>query len=275
MGVPSRLVGRVGEDSLGAALLASWDRAGVDVRFIRRDPDAPTGLYVSEPTPKEGHHYTYWRRGSAGSRLEPGDIDAAFLSDLGVLLISGVTLAISPSAAAAAEDIMARAQIGGVRTALVLNHRARLDGDPQRLAATAARSDVVLASAEDCEAVFGTDDPASVRDALGPCPTELVITDGARPALLSADDTVVRQPVPSVPVASAGGAGDALAGAYLAARLLAEPARSALSLGVAAATLSVQREGCADSYPEAETVRAVATELPPQSRERVVSRAPM
>jgi 2-dehydro-3-deoxygluconokinase len=98
-GAPSRLAGRVGEDRLGRYLLDSWERAGLDLRHLRRDRDAPTGLYVSEPMPDGGHRYSYWRRGSAGSRLEPRDIEAAFFSGLGVLVVSGVTLAISSSAA--------------------------------------------------------------------------------------------------------------------------------------------------------------------------------
>jgi sugar/nucleoside kinase (ribokinase family) len=64
-----------------------------------------------------------------------------------------------------------------------------------------------------------------------------------------------------VPVVNAAGAGDAVAGAYLASRLRDEPPPAALRHAVAAASLSVQRDGCAASYPAAAEVAALAERL--------------
>ena len=110
MGTRSRLHSRVGADALGAFLLGAWERAGVDVGAVRRDPRAPTGLYVNEAIPGDSHRYTYWRSGSAGSHLEPGDLDRGFPGDAAITVVSGITLAISDSAAAAAESAMERAR---------------------------------------------------------------------------------------------------------------------------------------------------------------------
>ena len=62
---------------------------------------------------------------------------------------------------------------------------------------------------------------------------------------------------PPVEVVDAAGAGDALAAAYLCARLEGAEPRAALERGVAAASLSCLAHGCALSYPDAASVVAL------------------
>jgi 2-dehydro-3-deoxygluconokinase len=256
---PARLAGRVGDDGLGRRLLDFWRARGVDVSAVRSDAEAATGLYVNEPAP-DGHRFTYWRRGSAGSRMCPSDLEDAFFEDLGVLVVTGVTLAVSRSSAEAARSAIDRARERGTRICCVLNHRPALGGDVGELAAVARASDILIASAEDAAAVFADADVDALA-ALGPA--EIVLTEGARPATVVADRGVVRQPVPQVAERNAAGAGDALAGAYLAGRAQGLGPAEGLAWGVAAATLSVQRDGCATSYPSrAETIE-LADRLPP------------
>jgi 2-dehydro-3-deoxygluconokinase len=258
LGAAARLAGRIGDDALGARLERFWREAGVDVRFLRRDPEAPTGIYVNEATADRSHRFTYWRAGSAGSRVEPSDLDDAFFEDLRILVVSGVTLAVSSSSAAAAADGVTRAKWRGAEVCCVLNHRPPLGGDVRRLAAVASASDILIASADDVETVFGSFE----RQALaGLGPREIVISDRDQPvwAMVNGEELVV--PVPRVHMRNAAGAGDALAGAYLAARLQGEEPATALAWGIAAASLSVQREGCADSYPTGEQTVAEAQRL--------------
>jgi 2-dehydro-3-deoxygluconokinase len=255
MGAVARLAGRIGDDALGARLELFWQQAGVDVRFLRRDRGAPTGLYVNERALDLSHRFTYWRAGSAGSRLQPSDVDDAFFVDLGVVVVSGITLAVSSTSAATADDGVARAARRGAQVCCVLNHRPALGGDVRRLAAVASASDILIGSAEDVEGVFGGfDREALVR--LGP--REIVISDRDQPVWAGIGGEELVAPVPRVAVRNAAGAGDALAGAYLAARLEGRAPAIALTWGVAAASLSVQRDGCAASYPSGERTRAEA-----------------
>jgi len=262
LGARTRFAGRVGDDELGRRMLAFWGEHGIELGSVRPDPGAPTGLYLNE-VGEDGHRFVYWRRGSAGSRLEPDDLAPAFLERVGTLVVTGVTLAVSPSCAAAARQAMAVARDRGVRVACVLNHRPALGGDVEELASVARASDVTIGSREDAEAVFGTRDPGRVRALLGDGPAELVLTDGADPAVVVAGGEAVAQPVPAVEVRNAAGAGDALAGAYLAARLRGERPAHSLAWGVAAATLSVQRDGCAAAYPSAEETAGLLARMKP------------
>jgi 2-dehydro-3-deoxygluconokinase len=265
LGVPARLAGRVGDDELGRRLLAFWREQGIDLAHVRTDADAPTGLYVNEPG-EIGHRFVYWRNGSAGSRLQPSDLPRDFYERVAMLVVTGVTLAVSASCAAAAEHAIAAARELGARVTCVLNHRPLLGGDPGRLAAVARASDVMIASYDDTEMVFGTRDSARLRELLEGGPAELVLTDGAAGAVVVADGHAVVQPAPQVEVRNAAGAGDALAGAYLAARLRGEAPADSLAWGVAAATLSVRSDGCALAYPSAQATFELLQEMAPSER---------
>ncbi len=259
LGASVRLLGRVGHDAFGRGLMAFWRSSDVDVSWVGEDPDGPTGMYLNEPADDGGHRFIYHRRSSAGSRLEPDDLTASFIEGLGVLVVTGVTLAVSRSSSAAAHAAVAAARASGARIACVLNHRPELCGDPGELAEFACGSDILIASREDLEHVFGRADPAAVR-AGGVA--EVVLTDGAEPVRVTCGDRVFRQRVPATAARNAAGAGDALAGAYLACRLRGEsPARS-VTFGVAAATLSIGRDGCAGSYPSAAETAALADDMP-------------
>jgi 2-dehydro-3-deoxygluconokinase len=260
MGAPTRLAGRVGRDGLGDRLMAFLAARGVDVGWLRRDTAAATGLYVNEPD-QRGHRFTYLRTGSAGSRLSPADIDRSFFDGLGALVYTGVTLAVSRSAAHAVVDAEAEARRRGALVACVLNHRPALRGDAAELARHARSADVVIASVEDARGVFGAGDLSSLRAALGDGPDEIVLTAGDHPAAASWPEGVALQPVPHVDARATAGAGDAFAGAYLAARLAGEVPSGALAIGVAASSLSAGRPGCASSYPTHDEVVERAARL--------------
>jgi 2-dehydro-3-deoxygluconokinase len=260
LGATTRLAGRVGADPLGAWLLAFWADRGVDVAHVRSDPDAPTGLYLNAPDSGGGHRFVYWRRGSAGSRLAAADLDDGLFADLDMLVVTGITLAVSPSSASAGACAVRRAREAGARVACVLNHRPALAGDPDALAALARTADVVIGSSEDAAAVFGESDPVAVAYAL-PDVHEVVLTAGGGPAVAVVDRVAIEQRVPAVPVVNAGGAGDAFAGAYLARRLSGESPAQALTWGVAASAQSVRRRGCASSYPTMAEAAAVVAAL--------------
>ncbi len=262
LGVGSRLGGRVGADAFGDALLEFWRGHGVEVGQVVRDPAAPTGFYLNEPDADGEHRFVYYRSDSAGSRLRPSDLDQAFFSGLTALAVTGVTLAISESAAAAAEAALRTAAERELETICVLNHRAVLGGDRDRLVQVARGCRLVIGSREDAEALFDVATAADLAGALGPRVAEILFSDGGRGAIAIANGNTHVQRAPEVTVVNAAGAGDALAGAYLAARLAGAPADAALGTAVAAASLSVGKPGCARSYPAAAEVAAARRSLP-------------
>lgn len=257
-GIGARLAARVGADALGRALLAFWGAEGVDVGHVQIETSAPTGIYVNERTPGNAHRFDYHRRGSAGSLLAPGDIAPAFISGLAVLHTSGISLAVVGAATAAAVE---RARAAGALISFAVNHRPNLEGDPESVLAAARGADVVFISAEEAELLLETSAIEEVREALGHDPSELVITLGANGAAIAAGSEVLTIRAPAVDAVDAAGAGDALAGAYLAARIRGLDPEPALRRGVAAAALSCRAFGCALSYPAGAEIEALAERL--------------
>jgi 2-dehydro-3-deoxygluconokinase len=257
-GIGARLAARVGADALGRALLAFWGAEGVDVGHVQIEAGAPTGIYVNERTPGNAHRFDYHRRGSAGSLLAPEDIAPAFISGLTVLHTSGISLAVVGAATAAAAE---RARAAGALISFAVNHRPNLDGDPEAILAAARGADVVFISAEEAELLLETSAIEEVRAALGHDPSELVVTLGANGAAIAAGSEVLTIRAPAVDAVDAAGAGDALAGAYLAARIRGLDPEPALRRGVAAAALSCRAFGCALSYPAGAEIEALAERL--------------
>src|SRR5699024_7802949 len=92
---------------------------GVDVRHVRLDPDAPTGLYLKDP----GHGVTYYRAGSAASRMGPEMLTGVDLSAVRILHVSGITLALSETCRELVHAALAAARRDGALVSLDVNHR--------------------------------------------------------------------------------------------------------------------------------------------------------
>ena len=251
----ARLCGRVGRDALGSRLLDFWRRNGVDTAAVAVD-EAPTGIYVNERLADGGCRFHYHRRGSAGSLLSRSDVTEAFLDGLDALHFTGVTLAISTSAAAAARLAARRARERGALVSFAVNHRPALHPDVHELAASARAADVVFVSLEEAEAIFGAAGPADVAEALMSGPAEIVVTLGPGGAVAFVNGSEIDVPAPPMETVDATGAGDALAGVYLAERVAGISAERALTRAVAAATLSCRYFGAGLAYPHASELDA-------------------
>jgi 2-dehydro-3-deoxygluconokinase len=255
MGVSTALISRVGNDELGRQLLKWWRDEGVECDNVVIDQGGPTGIYVNSLDATGMHHLDYHRTGSAGSRLCTDDlVETDHRLTAGIVVVSGISLAISSSAAAAANRAFSLAVEGGIR-ALVVNHRPRLGGSIEQLKTVAADADIVFVSSEEAKTVFGVESLPELS-ALLPNVTELVLTSGASGATLQHEEVVTHFNPPPVVAVDTAGAGDALAGAYLALRALAFRPVDALWAGVCASALSVTGRGCSFSYPTRQAVRA-------------------
>src|SRR5690606_32634820 len=85
----------LGRDPFGDLLLDLWKSEGVATDGVGRHDSAPTGIYFVTHTDK-GHAFTYYRKGSAASRMTPADLPVSLLQDTAMLHVSGISLAISP-----------------------------------------------------------------------------------------------------------------------------------------------------------------------------------
>lgn len=258
--VPVRFAGRVGADELGALVLRTLRAESVDVSACRTDPDAPTGLFLLEPGPGGRSRAIYHRRGSAGSKFDVADADTAWDSDVDLLVISGITPALSPEARAATGRLLALAREAGVPVAFLVNHRTALWADGQAaaqvLAPLAAQATVVLASESEL-ALIGGPGATEADTAAGLLATgvsEVIVTRGAAGATGWAREQTFD--IKAVPIAAVDtvGAGDAFAAGYLTARRAGRPVPDCLAMGARVAAFAVASHGDWEGLPSQQDV---------------------
>ncbi|WNV89455.1 sugar kinase [Umezawaea sp. Da 62-37] len=230
LGVPSAWVSAVGADAFGRAVLDAVGGTGVDVTAVHVDPERPTGLYVKEAD-AAGSPVRYYRRGSAASAMGPETLEGLDLTGVRLVHVSGITAALSDSCLALLREVLTKPR-DGLLVSFDLNWRPALwhDRDPAVLRELANAADIVLAGADEAEAVWGTGDPSALRELL-PGPTSIVVKLGEHGATLVEDDTHTYQPALRVDVVEPVGAGDGFAAGYLAAHLAGDPPGRRLRAG--------------------------------------------
>lgn len=118
-------VSRIGNDPFGAGLLEFLRREQVDTTYAPL-VEGENGVYFISLLEGGEREFTYRRLGSAASQIQPEDLEEAYIADSKILLLSGITQAISPSAEA---TTLAAAQIAhkhGIKVAYDPNHRPKL-----------------------------------------------------------------------------------------------------------------------------------------------------
>lgn len=234
LGVSVAWIGRVGADSLGDRIVRELRGEGIQVVPIS-DPGAPTGLMLKERRTTDSVRVWYYRSGSAGSRLAPADLPTELIEGARVLHVTGITPALSASAAAATHHAVDRAKDAGVLVSFDLNYRSALwspETAAPELRRLAAKADIVFAGDDEAAiAVGAANDPDILLTRLAELgPREVVLKRGSKGSMCVVDgirssaDAVRIRPTDTV------GAGDAFVAGYLSAMLRDEAAPERLAL---------------------------------------------
>lgn len=250
LGVPVAWVGRVGNDSLGDLVLRELRAEGVQV-LARRD-GAATGLMVKEQRTSLTTHVWYYRAGSAGSRLSVEDVPEQLIRDASVLHVTGITPALSESAAQAVRHAVDVARGAGTTVSLDVNFRGRLWSAADAAATLrplVAAADVLFAGTDEAQLFApGVEDELDLAHALAALgPAEVVIKLGAAGAVALIGGEAHRQAAVPVDAVDTVGAGDAFIAGYLSERLAGAdvPARlrTAVLVGAFACTVRSDWQG--------------------------------
>jgi 2-dehydro-3-deoxygluconokinase len=232
LGLRSRWVSRLGDDHLGRFVVDAVTARGVDVAVVH-DVDHPTGVM----TKHLDHGRTvgrYYRSESAARELSPSDLHRFGRADW--IHVTGITCAISPSAAELVDAVLDGRTVHGSRVSFDVNLRPTLwtstSEAADHLLRAARRADLVLIGDDEASALFGTTDERSLAELiLVRDDQELVLKRGPQPATLLTRAGALTEPALPIDVVEATGAGDAFAAGYLGARCLGWPPPARLRLG--------------------------------------------
>ncbi len=244
------MITRVGRDALSDAFLAEMAADGMEVSGVARDPLRGMGLYMIELDGVE-RRFHYWRDTSAARHLaEDAAVLAQALRGVGLVHLSGITLAIlSGVARERLLAVLAEYRAAGGVVAFDPNIRPRLwasmDEMREAVGRMLALTDIALPSLEDEVTHFGDRDAGAVLERMaGLGVAEVVVKDGAGAVTVLSGGHVQRIATPPVAgIRDTTGAGDAFNAGYLAARVLGQEAGSCVRAGQRMAAVVLQHAG--------------------------------
>ena len=255
----------VGADRFGQTLTELWLTEGVDASRIVVNGGAHTGLYFVTHGP-DGHSFSYLRAGSAASRIAETDLPVDRIRETKILHVSGISQAISSSAA---DAVFAAIDIAhGANRLVSYDPNLRLKLWPLRRARAviheAMRScDIALPGLDDALALTAESDPDAIVDFYLRFGARLVVLklgkSGALVATANGRERIAARPVAAV---DATGAGDCFDGAFLAEFVrVADPFAAARFANVAA-SLSTLGYGAVAPLPRRAEVEAALAGAP-------------
>ena len=220
-GANAAVVGRVGDDVPGRMLRSALEERGIEALFAA-DGASPTGAVLTLGS-------TIVAERGANARFSPDDVPPRL--EAGAVLVSGYALLQADTeggALAALERADAEWVAVDAASARLLDRYGR---EPF-FAATSGASALLLN--EDEAFALTDEEPEGAARALGDLFRLVCVKRGAAGAIGVLDGEVLQAPAPEVQVVDAAGAGDAFAGALLAALAAGRPFAQALDEAVRA-----------------------------------------
>jgi 2-dehydro-3-deoxygluconokinase len=253
LGHRALFVGRVGADGFGRTIVRALRGEEVDVSGVGVDGERRTGLLVRERRLLGPSEVLYHRAGSAGSAVDPSDVDAHERAFAGArwLHLTGITPALSESAHRAVLRAIALARANHVRVSFDVNLRRRLWSDQEAAAwlqPIAIEADLVFGDADELAVIAGVEPSANGLEAArllraGGSGTVVVKRGAAGATLVAKGKPVEAAGLTISRVVDPVGAGDAFCAGYLAALLEGLAPAKALDWGNACAAAALSVEG--------------------------------
>ena len=258
-GMSAGFMSKIGKDQFGQELLELWKRETVDYSHVSIHPEAPTGIYFVTHD-ADGHHFTYYRSGSAACQMTPLDVPKDDLAQTRILHLSAITQAISGSSCETAFAAIHQARKHGVKVSYDTNLRLKLwslDSARDVINRTVPLCEVLLPSLEDVTSLTGLLDPEAITDYYLELGAKLVVLKQGSLGVRVSDGKDNRHiPGHTVKAIDATGAGDTFDGAFLSEWLRSDDPFAAAEYANAAAALSTTNYGAVDSIPNRDDVAA-------------------
>ncbi|HEY4098768.1 MAG TPA: PfkB family carbohydrate kinase [Baekduia sp.] len=248
LGVPVALLGAVGDDAHGDAVLAELDERGVDVSAVKRLPGAATAHIVHLVQPHGHRRYVEHPAANTSVELTAPDIQAHTSANPYTLVSTALPLAAARTAASCSRAVGATVIVDA-------------SGSPETVRAVLPDTTILRCDADEAAAFTGrTPEDFESAEAIA---TELLAAGPRIVVVASAvGDLVARRNGPSlrlphlpVELVDPTGGGDAFAGTLAAALAEGRPLEHAARLASAAAADTVARLGGRPRFDRASLLR--------------------
>jgi 2-dehydro-3-deoxygluconokinase len=161
-GVPVSFVTALPSNPLGESAVSEIRKFGVDTSFIKRAGDRIGIYFLESGSNQRASKVTYDRTGSSMASAKPGDFDwDAIFEGATWFHISGVTPAISASAAALSLEAVKSARSKGITVSCDYNYRKNLwrygKKAPEVMREIVSHANIGIANEEDCQQALGVE----------------------------------------------------------------------------------------------------------------------
>lgn len=238
LGAQVCMVGRVGDDDFGAALLATVNKDNVDTTFVKKDATAPSGVALITVS-RDGQNTIVVAPG-ANSRVSAEDVsgaEAAFVNAGAVVVQLEIPIA----------AVEAAARLGRKYGAAVILNPAPAQPLSDDLL---SRVDYLIPNETELQLLSGqTELDQGIRALLKGPLSNLIVTLGEKGARWASRSRQVYVPSFGVRAVDTVAAGDAFVGAFAATLAEGRTVEDALRRGNAAGALAVTRAGAQPSLP--------------------------
>ena len=257
---------RVSDDQLGDFVVHFFEKEGIDVSRIRRcENGEKIGLTFTEILSRDESSILMYRNCIADLQLHPDDIDEEYIKNTKALLISGTSLAASPSREAALKAVML-AKRCGTKIIFDVDYRSyswkNMDEISIYYSMVAREADIIMGSREEfdlMEALIepGRDDLQSAAYWHGQNAKIVIIKHGKKGSTAYTCDgkSYTVRPFPVEALKSFGG-GDGYGAGFLYGLYSGWDMYDCLEFGCAQASMMVAAHSCSEEMPLADEIHA-------------------
>ena len=253
LGHSSGWMSKLGNDEFGQFILRELRGEGVDVSSVLTSDTHPTGIMFKQFTNDKDSSVFYYRNNSAASTFSRDELDKKYIQDAKILLISGITPALSKSCEETTLEAMRFAKEQGILVCFDPNIRRKLWSEQRAkevLEPLLSLSDIVLLGEDEAQLLMGLSNPTEIVSALRKRGVRWIgIKQGSKGAYVADQNT--EHPIPSYPVTVVDtiGAGDAFNAGFLSGLLENKPIRICGKMGAMMGALAVSSYGDFEGLP--------------------------
>lgn len=263
-GCRTAMIGKVGDDAFGKALVKTLEDAGIDARGIRIDPNVFTTLAFVSLDASGNRDFSFARKPGADTCLTPEEVDEALIADAKVFHFGTLSLTDEP-AAGATRHAIELAKRHGALISLDPNLRKPLwkreEDAREAIEWSLHQADIVKISDEEIDWLWGFSPEEGAEKLLREYGVSLVYATLGPKGCYAANGTnrVTVQSPSGIHVVDTTGAGDIFGGSAMSqfirckktpADLTETELRRIVSFACTAASLSTQTHGGIASVPE-------------------------